>query len=179
MTPPPEPEFADLAALEAMLAQMADIPGEAPGLSELDHALQCADALKLSAPDDLELQIAGLVHDIGHAHGANHDRVGGEAVRPILGDRVAALVALHVDAKRYLVATDAAYRERLSPVSIHTLELQGGPMSEAEAAAFAALPYARDAITLRHADEAAKVVGLKTASLDSWLPGLRQIAAAR
>ena len=35
------------------------------GLPILDHCLQCAELLKASHPDDLELQVAGLVHDLG------------------------------------------------------------------------------------------------------------------
>lgn len=177
-TRPRVTSFADLAALESFLNETASRPCEEPGLSELDHSLQCAEELKRLAPDDEELQIAGLVHDIAHSqcHISVHDQVGADAVRPILGDRVAGLVGLHVHAKRYLVATDAAYRERLSRVSIHTLELQGGIMNADEVARFEANPFARDAVRLRIADEAAKVVGRPVAGLDAWLPALRRVA---
>ena len=50
--------------------------------------------------------------------------------------RVCRLVGGHVQAKRYLVATDAAYAARLSPGSAATLRHQGGPMTAQEAAAF-------------------------------------------
>ena len=33
----------------------------------LAHALQCAQLLRDVAPDDVELQVAGLVHDVGTA----------------------------------------------------------------------------------------------------------------
>jgi predicted HD phosphohydrolase len=178
-SPNPPAPFADLAEIEIFLEGMANRPGEAPGLSELDHGLQCAETLSRVAPDDKALQIAGLVHDICHGQCpiADHARVSADAVRPVLGERIAALVGLHVDAKRYLVATDPTYGERLSPVSVQTLALQGGPMDEAEARAFEANPHARDAISLRMADEEAKVVGMKVAGLDTWLPLLRAIAA--
>jgi predicted HD phosphohydrolase len=167
----------DLAAIEACLRAMADVPGEAPGLSELDHALQCAERLREAAPDDEGLQIAGLVHDIGHNFGGDedHPRLGAAAVRAVLGARIAALVALHVEAKRYLVTTDPRYANRLSDISAHSLILQGGAMTPDEAAAFAAEPYAEDAVRLRQADEAAKVVGARTAGLAEWLPMLRRV----
>jgi len=44
----------------------------------------------------------------------------------------------------------------LSPASVCTLSLQGGPMTDAEAAAFAARPYAPDAVAVRRWDDAAK-----------------------
>jgi gamma-butyrobetaine dioxygenase len=65
-------------------------------------------------------------------------------------------VRLHVEAKRYLCATEAGYFELLSPESVRTLSLQGGPMTPEQAAAFAALPYARDAVAVRRWDDEAK-----------------------
>ena len=55
-----------LPELIEMLTGMERSPGEADGLSELDHGLQCAYELSCLQPDDAELQVAGLVHDIGH-----------------------------------------------------------------------------------------------------------------
>jgi gamma-butyrobetaine dioxygenase len=65
-------------------------------------------------------------------------------------------VRLHVAAKRYLVATEADYAARLSPASVHTLGLQGGPMDEDEISAFRASGHADAAVRLRRFDEAAK-----------------------
>jgi gamma-butyrobetaine dioxygenase len=70
-----------------------------------------------------------------------------------------ALVAaalLHVPAKRYLCGADAEYFGLLSSESVRTLALQGGPMTEAEVAAFEALPYSRDAVAVRRWDDQAK-----------------------
>jgi gamma-butyrobetaine dioxygenase len=77
-------------------------------------------------------------------------------------------VRLHVAAKRYLCATDSDYFARLSPASVHTLSLQGGPMSPAEVATFEANPYYRDAITLRLCDEQGKVQGFSAPTLASY-----------
>ena len=89
---------------------------------------------------DAELVAAGLVHDIAdiafpHDH-RDHASVGaalvGAAARRAGRAR---LVGAHVEAKRYLVATDPAYRARLSPRSIETLALQGDGLDRAELAA--------------------------------------------
>jgi gamma-butyrobetaine dioxygenase len=81
-------------------------------------------------------------------------------------------VRLHVAAKRYLCATKGGYFERLSPGSVRSLELQGGPMREAECEAFRAGPYYRDAVRLRAWDEAAKVPGVLTPGLAHYRPRL-------
>lgn len=151
----------------------------------LDHSLQCAHVLAGRRPADAELQVAGLVHDLGHVTGAGdptapvtHGELGAAFVAPLLGERVAVLVALHVPAKRYLVATESSYGNRLSDGSAYSLGLQGGAMSEAEIAAFRADPHGPDAALLRQADEAAKVIGRTVPALDTWIPVLRQVAAA-
>jgi predicted HD phosphohydrolase len=53
--------------------------------------------------------------------------------------------------------------------------LQGGPLSTEEAKAFLALPHARQAITLRHAEDAAKVVGLAVPELDTYRPLVKSL----
>ena len=50
--------------------------------------------------------------------------------RPSSRRVVTECVRLHVAAKRYLCATDPTYFGKLSPASVHTLSLQGGPMSD-------------------------------------------------
>jgi predicted HD phosphohydrolase len=167
-----------LSELIELLTRMESSPGEADGLSELDHGLQCAYELSCVRPDDAELQIAGLVHDIGHqfATDERHGAAGGERVREMLGERVAALVEMHVPAKRYLVATDPAYKSALTDVSIESLAAQGGPLSPADAEAFASSAFAADAMVLRRADDAAKVPGRSVPGLDHWLPILNEVA---
>lgn len=71
-----------------------------------DHALQTAALLRRSRAADKELQLAGLVHDIGHllrpCDDAGHADHAADVVRAPLGKRVARLVHLHVPAKRHL-----------------------------------------------------------------------------
>jgi 2-amino-1-hydroxyethylphosphonate dioxygenase (glycine-forming) len=148
--------------------------GEA--VTQLEHALQCAD-LAARAGADNELTVACLLHDVGHLIGVpagevgvpDHDDVGALFLRELgFSERLCALVGSHVDAKRYLTATDPAYGERLSPASVKTLALQGGPMTPAEAAAFAADPLLRDKLRLRSWDEQAKIPGAPVPALETY-----------
>ncbi|MEU8485808.1 inositol oxygenase family protein [Streptomyces sp. NPDC048641] len=143
-----------------------------------DHALQTAALLRRGHPSDKELQLAGLVHDIGHllrpGDDAGHADTAADAVRGLLGERVARLVQLHVPAKRYLAMSDPA--RGLSPQSALTLEAQGGPMTPEEAVAFAQDPLADDAVTLRQADDAGKVVGLDAGVMEDWRPVAELVA---
>jgi predicted HD phosphohydrolase len=138
----------------------------------LAHSLQCAALLEERFPDDRELQLAGLVHDVGTVLQPNepdrHASTGAAAIAPLLGHRVAWLVSWHADAKRYLVTTDPAYRERLSPRSIVTMEAQGGLMSETAVAALAEAPDLDALLALRRADDDAKVPGRAVRGLDTW-----------
>jgi predicted HD phosphohydrolase len=178
------------ASIDEILARLAASDGVFDSLGEfgdpidiLAHSLQCAYELERIAPDDRELQVAGLVHDVGHVlgdfHTVDHGEVGAAWVEPLLGTRVARLTMLHVPAKRYLVATDADYAAGLSDGSALSLEFQGGCMTDAEAADFAADPQGPDAAVLRRADEAAKVIGREVPGLDHWADALRSVAAAR
>jgi predicted HD phosphohydrolase len=171
--------FTNIDVLIAHLEAWSDQASvEVEGLTELDHGLQCAEALATQSPNDAELAIAGLVHDIGHkiTSPETHAEDGAALLAGLLGSRVAAIVGLHVAAKRYLVTTDPDYRALLSPGSVETLRMQGGDMTLDEVAAFEAKPWWQDAVRLRRADEAAKVVGRTTRGLSDWLPKLRQLA---
>ncbi len=158
------------------------------GLSILDHGLQTAAILRTERPDDVEIQIAGLVHDLGWMHrdslgkwrpvpDAAHDRDGAARLRPLLGDRIADLVEGHVAAKRYLVATDAGYRATLSPRSLETLAFQGETMDAVDAAEFERRPNADDLVALRRADDQAKVIGLEVPGLDAWRDAIENIVS--
>ena len=171
----------DLIGVLAEGASAFDTPGAAVGsgavadvecIDLLSHALQCAHEVSLVHPDDVELQAAALVHDLGHqlvpGDDAGHGVAGAAAVRGLLGDRVARLVEYHVPAKRYLVTVDPDYRATLSPVSIRTLENQGGTLSPDEVAEHAQLGDWSAGLDLRRADEAAKVPGRHVPGLAHW-----------
>ena len=133
-------------------------------------------------PGDHELALAGLVHDIGQRLPGGTDEThaadAARAVRQALGERVAAMVGLHVEAKRYLVATEGDYGGVLTTDSVVSLGRQGGAMSAEEAAAFLARPGRRTSLVLRRADDSGKVEGSGgRAGLDAWVPLLRVLSA--
>ena len=59
---------------------------------------------------------------------------------PLFPPVVTAPIALHVDGKRWLCAREDGYFESLSPASVASLTLQGGPMTDQEADRFMAMP---------------------------------------
>lgn len=180
MTEPPAP----IGSIDELFAVLAASVAHADeeDVDLLAHALQCAQRLRARAPDDIELQVAGLVHDIGTALVPNvpdaHARIGADAVRALLGGRVARLVAGHAEAKRFLVATDATYRDALSARSVVTLAAQGGPLDTRAARAFARGRDAAALVELRHADDDAKVPGAEAGTLEAWWPVVTGIAAS-
>jgi predicted HD phosphohydrolase len=89
-----------------------------------------------------------------------------------LGARSAWLVARHVQAKRYLVAVDPAYRGALSARSVATLDLEGGPLSLSQCRRFEAAPWSTELVTLRRADDEAKDPTRVVPGLERWLPAL-------
>lgn len=165
----------------AVLADGATRPlGPGQPVTQLAHAVQTAEILWADHPDDAELAVAGLVHDLGQLLVGGKDEThavdGAVAVRAALGERVAGIVALHVEAKRYLVATDDNYKERLAGDSVVSLGRQGGAFGAEEAAGFLARPWAADAVTLRRADDRAKVDGIGVEGLGQWVPLLRRVS---
>ena len=151
--------------------------GEA--VSMLEHSLQAAHFARLAhAPDSLIL--AALLHDVGHLiedvpldladwhEDAHHEEKGAAWLAQYFGPAICNPVRLHVPAKRYLCATDAGYLSKLSPASVVTLKLQGGPMNSTDIEAFECIPHYRDALRVRRCDDAGKVAGLATAGLEEY-----------
>lgn len=147
----------------------------------LEHSLQAAWFVQRKNAE-ASLVVAALLHDVGHLlHDAgedaaargldtHHEELGTEALKDHLPDSVLDPIRLHVAAKRYLCFAQSRYLAALSPASVESLALQGGPMSSGEARAFLDLPHAQEAVTLRHADDAAKVEGLAVPELSSYRP---------
>ena len=151
----------------------ADYLGEPVTVAQ--HLLQ-AGALAQGAGAPAALVAAALLHDAGHLRGADaladeqelsgrelmagtdndHGERGAAWLARWFDPAVTEPVRLHVAAKRYLCATEPGYFALLSPASVYTLSLQGGPMTPAEAAAFASGPYTADAVAVRRWDDAAK-----------------------
>lgn len=130
------------------------------------HALQCG-WLAEQAGSSAQLVAAALLHDLGHLLGTAD--AGGPASRdhlheyrsiPFLRgafpDAVIEPIRMHVAAKRYLCLAEPGYRDGLSDASRHSLALQGGAFTRAEAGHFIGQPHAADAVALRRWDDLAK-----------------------
>jgi predicted HD phosphohydrolase len=190
-TPVEMSALAPAAMVDRLLDAMARSAARRYGserVSELTHALQCAELAREEGAD-AELTLACLLHDVGRfavdqalvfdrvgggrAGGRGHHELGADLIAPYVPERIAWLVRMHADAKRYLCATEPGYHATLSAASRHTLTLQGGAMAADEIARHAAHPWLADALRLRRWDDRAKVVGKPTAPLESWEPLLR------
>ncbi len=137
-------------------------------ISQTSHMIQCA--MLAMGEGEIELTIGAFLHDVGHllkheqntesmgSFGVvNHEGIGAAYLRERgFSDRICAIVANHVAAKRYLVAADKMYAAKLSPASRKTLKWQGGPMNEKETKSFKNHSYFDDIIKVRMWDEKAK-----------------------
>jgi phosphonate degradation associated HDIG domain protein len=157
-------------------------------VSILEHSLQAAHFAEQAAADPAGIS-AALLHDIGHMlhgldediaqHGLDgmHEEVAAKYLARWFGEEVTVPILLHVPAKRFLCWQDRAYLQQLSPSSLESLALQGGPMSDEQAAEFLRNPFANAAIALRRWDDEAKVPGLRVPDAAHYLPLLQ--AASR
>ena len=154
------------------------------------HMLQAGALAESSGALD-HLVAAALLHDVGHfadigRRGTDsqqleemvdyqHEAVGAEWLAQWFPDEVTEPVRLHVMAKRYLCTVESGYFDKLSPASVHTLSLQGGPLTPDDARAFEHLPHAQAAVAVRRWDEAAKDPALATPSFDHFRELLARI----
>ena len=155
-------------------------------VSQSQHALQCA-ALAVEDRASESLIVAALLHDYGHlveaaedvAHptvDARHEMAGAALLGEVFGPTVTQPIALHVAAKRYLCAVEPAYLQALSPASVHSLALQGGPFTVDQAAAFERLDGFADAVRLRRYDDLGKAADATPPGFDAYLPLMRRLA---
>jgi phosphonate degradation associated HDIG domain protein len=151
-------------------------------VTQLQHSLQTAALAEADGAADT-LVAAAFLHDLGHmlrlhqkasdapkpSEDDLHQYFALPFLRSTFPDDVLEPIKLHVEAKRCLSAIDPTYYSKLSPVSVHSLELQGGIHSPEEAARFKALPFAEEALRLRRWDDRAKTPGVSTPGLDHFL----------
>ncbi len=161
--------------------------GEAVTMSQ--HMLQAALlAEEASAGDDMIA--AALLHDIGHYTNEfpedamdrgidnRHDQAGAAVLAPFFPDTVTACVRHHVQAKRYLCATDPDYFGQLTPASVQSLGLQGGPMDKKEIEDFREIPHLDAVIQVRKWDDSGKVVDKPTPPIGHYAPVLQRVVDA-
>ena len=169
-----------LADIEKLFNAHGHIEYSGEGVTQLEHALQCAHlAEKADAP--MELVTAAFLHDLGHmlnpqgetpsARGIDdqHQYFAIPFLRPLFRPAVIESIRLHVDAKRALCALETEYYEALSEDSKRSLTLQGGIFNREDLRAFLAKPHAEDAMKVRRWDDQAKVAGAVTPPLGHYL----------
>jgi gamma-butyrobetaine dioxygenase len=151
------------AELVRVLEAMAKLPSGTGGMDLRLHCLQAAWLARRAGADDV-LVLAAALHDVGPVAALRPDRArlphelaGAAFAAAHLGDRAAAMIALHVSAKRFLVATDPGYRDRLGRAAVECVTAQGGPMNPTEVTWFRNHPAHRDAVRLRRWDDAARI----------------------
>lgn len=190
-----KPDFSKLSSanIVAFLADIFERRGAESYLGEQvtmsEHMLQGAQLAEDANAGD-ELIAAALLHDIGHytnefpddalAQGINnhHDEAGAAVLAPFFPKVVTDCVRCHVAAKRYLCATDPGYFGRLSPASVHTLNLQGGPMNDVEVENFRQNDHLDAIIQVRIWDEEGKVPGKTTPPFAHYAPMLQHVVDA-
>jgi [1-hydroxy-2-(trimethylamino)ethyl]phosphonate dioxygenase len=167
--------------VDAIFARLAGRGHEMYGgepVTQLQHALQCATMARgEEAPQTLVA--AALLHDYGHmlaedegaAEGGVdmlHEEVAAAYLSRWFGPAVTEPIRMHVAAKRYLCAVEPEYFATLSPASLASLRVQGGPLTEDGAQRFMERPFAAEAVRLRIWDDTAKDPGMRTPPLEHF-----------
>jgi phosphonate degradation associated HDIG domain protein len=159
------------------------------GVTMAEHMLQAAHLAEQRGESDA-IVVAALLHDIGHftsefgafsmsdTQDRYHDAAGAVVVEQFFPRVVTDCVRLHVAAKRYLCAVDPHYFAKLSPASVHSLRLQGGPMTDEESARFSQNPNLEDVIKVRLVDDAGKIAGALTPDFAHYAPLVQRIVDA-
>ena len=145
------------------------------------HMLQGATMAEQSREPD-EIIIGTLLHDIGHftsefgtfsmedTEDRYHEDAGAAVLEQFFPKVITDCCRHHVAAKRYLCATDPEYFQKLSTASVHSLNLQGGPMSEAELKDFEKNPNLKKILKVRLYDDAGKIPDMVTPSFWHFAP---------
>jgi predicted HD phosphohydrolase len=152
-------------------------------VTQSSHARQCAASAAAAGEPEVAVA-AALLHDVGHllsvADGVRdrrHEDVGARWLAGLFDDAVLTPIRLHVDAKRYLCATDRAYRRLLSEGSERSLVGQGGPFTPEEAERFESRPGWEAAVALRRHDDRAKDLSATPAPLETFRDLLARVSA--
>ncbi|MDG1431772.1 MAG: HD domain-containing protein [Paracoccaceae bacterium] len=186
------PDFETLTKdnIVAFIGDIFDRRGDEEYLGEdvtmAQHMLQGATLAEQGGLDE-DIIVSALLHDIGHftsefgtyhpsdTEDRHHEDAGADVLAPFFPSVVTDCVKFHVAAKRYLCATKPEYFARLSTASVHTLELQGGPMSENEVIAFETNPNLKKIIQVRYLDEAGKIADMTTPNYAHFAPIVQRI----
>lgn len=113
---------------------------------------------------DKHLQLAGLLHNIGHVMtkpsiyldgvDTKHEQIGFMWLKyNKFPENVIYPIRNHVNAKRFMCSTEWGYYESLSKECKESFKLQGGFMSQEEKKLFSREPYFKESLILRRAND--------------------------
>lgn len=151
-----------------------------------EHMLQGAAIAEENGQDELII-VSALLHDIGHftsefgmftmedTEDRLHEEAGAQVLEQFFPTLVTDCVRYHVAAKRYLCATKPDYFARLSEASVHSLNLQGGPMSDDEVLEFEKNPNLKQIIKVRYLDDAGKRPDMETPAFSHYAPMVQRV----
>ena len=161
--------------------------GEEVSMSQ--HMLQAAQLAEAAGEEDT-IVVAALLHDIGHYTNEfpdnaleqgtdnHHETAGARVLAPFFPTTVIDCIQHHVAAKRFLCATDPEYFGRLSEASVHTMNLQGGPMSAPEVDAFRSEPNLDAILKVRIWDDEGKDPAVTTPDFAHYAPMIQRVVDA-
>lgn len=154
-----------------------------------EHMLQGAHFAEKAGEPEVII-VAALLHDIGHftsefgtfsmadTKDRHHEDAGADVLERFFPTLVTDCVRFHVAAKRYLCATKPSYYNRLSEASVHSLNLQGGPMDAREVVAFEENPNLKEIVKMRYYDDAGKRDDLETQPYAYYAPMVQRVVDA-
>ena len=154
-----------------------------------EHMLQGATIAEKNGQSEIII-VSAFLHDVGHftsefgmfsmedTKDRFHEDAGAEILQDFFPTLVTDCVRHHVAAKRYLCATRPSYFDRLSQASVHSLNLQGGPMNDDEVKNFEKNPNLKDIIAVRFLDEAGKHADMETPPFTHFAPMVQRIVDA-
>ena len=150
------------------------------------HMLQGATIAEQNEQPE-EIIVGALLHDIGHftsefgtftmddTEDRHHEDAGAEVLERFFPSVITDCVRYHVAAKRYLCATRPEYFRRLSDASVHSLNLQGGPMDAKEVAVFEQNENLEQIIAVRYLDDAGKRPDMVTPDFWHFAPMVQRM----
>ena len=162
--------------IDLLKVKGADIQYGNEDVTQLEHALQCADLAEQHNLPNATIT-AALLHDIGHLLYADedpihqgkdgyHENLGADYLSKYFKEDVIVPIRAHVDSKRYLSSTEKGYYDSLSEASKLSLKVQGGPFTKEEADQFIKKPFMKEAVEMRRFDDMAKILDKETPDLN-------------